>query len=319
MAGKVLYKLGRHPSRDGIGHASIQRNDADKLKDEISKILERTISDKDFARLLDAVALAKASSGSRRGEPGEIMHRVRLPAAHTSEQDIEIYILEAIPPPVAYPMVRRKDIEAQLRAMRKICNDDALINALRACDTWTFSVINMASIDVMSDMLWERGEFTDADGEVRRIPRSIYGGSVDSPAILPLGVAGLRDAIERALAALDGDENAGSSEFRNALEKMPILAKGRGPREKPFQSVLADECITLWKKYGRPSRRKPWVTTGIDRRSGIVDFSDAVFEAAGMDLSPRRLVTLLQLARKTKATNLRRDRCFIAKLRKMAN
>lgn len=319
MAGKSLFKVGRHPSRYGIGSASITQISAAKLNDKISKILERTIGDKDFARLLDAVVLAKVSSGRRGEESGEIAHRVILPAAHASEQDIEMYVLEPMPPPVTYPMVRRKDIEAQLRAMRKICNDDALINALRACDTWTFSVINMASIDVMSDALWERGEFTDADGEVWRTPRSIYCGSIDSPPILPLGVAGLRQAIGRALSALDGHENAGSSEFRNALERMPILAKGRGPREKPFQAVLADECIALWKKYGQPSRRKPWATTDTEKRSRIVDFSRVVFEEAGMKLFDRRLVTLLCLARKAKATNLRRDRRFIASLRKRAN
>ncbi len=320
MAGKVLYKHGRHPSRDGIGRASISHDAADKLKGAISKILERTISDTDFARLLDAVVLAKASSRPvGKNEMGEIMHRVTVQSGRASEEDIDLYILEAVPPPVAYDMIRRKDIEAQLRAMRKIRDDNSLTSALRACDHWTLSVINMASTDIMSDMLWERGEFTDADGQVCRTPRAINGGSATSPTVLPLGIDGLRQAIERAQSALDGDLAAGSDNFRDALARMPVLAKGRGPREKPYQSALADECITLWKKYGWPSQRKPWTTAGTDKRSGIVTFAKAIFVAAGMELSDRRLVTILKEARNSRAEKFWSNWHFIARLRKKAN
>lgn len=321
MAGKSLFKHGRHPSRDGIGRGVITTGVAGKLKAAISELFEKPISDMDFSRLLEDVALARAHPKPvGKNEMGLMMHRVACFSGCVSEPNIEINILEAVPPPVAYE-IRRKDVESQLRAMHKIRDDVVLIEALRNCDHCTFSVIDMASIDIMSDMLWERGEYTDTNVETCRTPISIHGGSAISPAILPLGIGGLRQAIERALSAIDGCTSAGSENFRGELARMPELASGRGPREKTYQSVLADRCIAWWKKYGRASQRKPWNVDGEGKRSQIVSFSGAVFESAGMPLSDRRLVALLKKARKTRAEKLReyRNERRIAKRRKKAN
>ena len=321
MAGKVLFKHGRHPSRYGIGRGVVTTGVAGNLKAAISELFEKPISDMDFSRLLEDVALARAHPKPvGKNEMGLMMHRVSRFSGCVSEPDIELNILEAVPPSVAYE-IRRKDVEAQLRAMHKIRDDLALIEALRNCDHCTFSVIDMASIDIMSDMLWERGEYTDTNGETCRTPVSIHGGSAISPAILPLGIDGLRQAIERALSAIDGYPSVGSDDFRGALARMPELKSDRGPREKTYQSVLADRCIAWWKKYGRASQRKPWNVDGEDKRSQIVSFSGAVFESAGMPLSDRRLVALLKKARKTRAEKLReyRNERRIAKRRKKAN
>jgi hypothetical protein len=304
VAGKVLFKHGRHPSRYGIGRGVVTTGVAGNLKAAISELFEKPISDMDFSRLLEDVALARAHPKPvGKNEMGLMMHRVSRFSGCVSEPDIEINILEAVPPSVAYE-IRRKDVEAQLRAMHKIRDDLALIEALRNCDHCTFSVIDMASIDIMSDMLWERGEYTDTNGETCRTPVSIHGGSAISPAILPLGIDGLRQAIERALSAIDGCPSVGSDDFRGALARMPELKSDRGPREKTYQSVLADRCIAWWKKYGRASQRKPWGTTDTGRQSQIVSFACVVFNAAGMPLSSRRLIALLKDARRLRAQQL---------------
>lgn len=321
MAGKSLFKHGRHPSRGSLGLGIITASVAGKLKDAISELFERPISDMDFSQLLYDVALARAHPKPvGNTEIVRIMHRVTYFSGCVSGSDIEINIPEDVPPPVAYE-IRRKDVEAQLRAMRKIRGDSELTTALRNCDHSTFSVIDEASIDIMRDLLSESGEFTDADGETWRNPISIYGGSEKTPAILPLGIDGLRQAIERALSAIDDCRSVGSDDFRGALARMPELKSDRGPREKTYQSVLADRCIAWWKKYGRASQRKPWNVDGEGKTSQIVSFSGAVFESAGMPLSDRRLVALLKKARKTRAEQLReyRNERRIAKRRKKAN
>lgn len=116
MAGKSLFKHGRHTSRDGIGRGIITASVADKLKDAISGLFEKPISDMDFSRLLGDVALARAHPKPvGKNEMGLMMHRVAYFSGCVSEPDIEINILEAVPPPVAYE-IRRKDVDAQLRA-----------------------------------------------------------------------------------------------------------------------------------------------------------------------------------------------------------
>ena len=315
MAGKALFKHGRHASRSGIGRGVITEGAADNLKAKISELFEKTISDRDFSRLLDDVALARAHPKPvGNSEMGLITHRVAHPSGYVSGPGVQINVIEAVPPPVIYE-IRRKDVEAQLRAMHKIRGDSELTTALRDCDHSTFSVIDEASIDIMRNLLSDSGEFTDADGETWRHPISIYGGSVKSPVILPLGIDGLRRAIERALSAIDDRQSVGSDDFRGAVARMPELKSDRGPREKTYQSVLADRCIVWWKKYGRASQRKPWETTDTGRQSQIVSFADVVFQAAGMPLSSRRLIVLLKDARRLRAQKLREAWHLASRLR----
>lgn len=300
MAGKALFKQGRHPSRGSIGAANIEANAASKLRAEIAGMLTRRITDADFFRLLDSALLAKAHSGVvRSGENGGVIwHSASYLAPQSEGAGIPLPICETVTPPIGYDVVRRKDIEAQLRAMLKIRKDSDLLIALRNCDHWTFEVIQQEQIRLTEKAISDAGQFTDPDGETCIIPAEIQFGRRDvDPTYLPLGITGLRESIANALAETNAQKDHA------------------GPAEKPYQHALANECITFWKKFGEASQRKPWATAGTGKQSRIVNFADAVFNAAGMALSSRRLIVLLKAARSLRSRQLREDRRFATRLR----
>lgn len=299
MAGKSLFKHGRHPSRGAIGVASIKASAASKLRAEIAGMLAKRITDADFARLLDSALLAKAHSGIvRKGEEGgEIWHAASY-LDPFEDADIPASIRETVAPPVGYEAVRRKDIAAQLRAMVKIRNDNDLLTALRNCDHWTFEAIQREQISHTAKVISDEGQFTDANGDCNRIPAEILlGFREDDPLYLPLGITGLRESIANALVETDAKKDHA------------------GPPEKPYQLALANECIIFWKKFGPASQRKPWATAGTGKQSQIVSFADVVFKAAGMPLSSRRLIALLKDARRLRAQQLWEARYLTSRLR----
>lgn len=314
MAGTPLFKRGRHPSRDGIGRASIKADAAGKLRAEVASLLEKRITDADFQRLLGAILLAKADSGNVRGEGDGVMNHVATYFGSVTGCDVELVVQECVVAPVGYDAVRRKDIVAQLRAMTKLA-DDALISALRDCDIWTFQIIKTATTDLIRDQLWEHGQFTDSDGETYRYTSNIEFGSWEHSPYLPLGISGVRQAVERALAGIQGVQTAGSDDFRGSLARMPVLAKGRGAKAKPYQLALASECVAMWRLYGHAGQRKPSTASRTGKGTKIVDFAAVVFLKAGMPLSSRRLVALLKDARSLRAKRMSEGRRFAAKMK----
>ncbi len=300
MAGKSLFKHGRHLSRDAIGVASIKASAASKLRAEIAGMLAKRITDADFARLLDSALLTKAHSGIVRNgeEGGEIRHAASYFDPHLGGADIPALIRETVAQPVGYEAVRRKDIAAQLRAMVKIRNDNDLLTALQNCDHWTFEAIQREQIRLTAKVISDEGQFTDANGDRNRIPAEIQlGCREDDPPYLPLGMTGLRESIANALVETDAKKDHA------------------GPPEKPYQHALANECIIFWKKFGEARQRKPWETTDTGRQSQIVSFADVVFKAAGMTLSSRRLIALLKDARRLRAQQLWEARYLTSRLR----
>lgn len=245
MAGKVLFRGGKHPSRDCIGEAqgeNEERNDkrtVEKMFVSIAGMLVRQVDFDDRRYLVSAILEARTSVST------------------------------------SYESVRRKDIEAQLLAMRRL-DDDALDDALRSCDHWTFEAIQAASTAIISEILWRDSFFVGSDGDSHRIPSDIEV-QPGQPVFLPLGYDGLRHAIDAALARVATDKNR------------------RGAIEKTHQAVLAKECIRLWRIYGDPDRQKAWRTSGTGDEGPVVSFARVVFAAAKMPLSSSRLVELLQV------------------------
>lgn len=241
-------------------------------------MLKKPVSQEDFHRLLDAVVLAKALSGNVVRDEGNVVNHEASYYDPQFGQDTKLCAQEVIAPTARHDAVRRKDIEAQLRAMSKIRDDGKLMGALWNCDRLTFEAIQQASFSIMSDLLFENGHFIDADGETWQSPSEIQLGlhESDSP-YLPLGVAGLREAIAKAL-----DEIADKKDLP-------------GAREKPYQIELAKVCNSLWKKYVDPAP-KPHASPRTGKGSPDVTFAVAVFSAAGMPLSPARVRDVLKKA-----------------------
>jgi len=102
------------------------------------------------------------------------------------------------------------------------------MGALWNCDRLTFEAIQQASFSIMSDLLFENGHFIDADGETWQSPSEIQLGlhESDSP-YLPLGVAGLREAIAKALDEIADKKTCRERErslIRLSWRKLSILS-----------------------------------------------------------------------------------------------
>ena len=241
MAGKVLFRGGRHPSRASIGEAEC---DTAKLISSVAGMFARRADAADYRSLVTAVLLAKADASTN------------------------------------YAPIRRKDIEAQLRAMRRL-DDDALEDALQSCDHWTLEAIQTEHTVIINEILDRDGYFVSPDGERHWMPIDIEIRPGQKP-FLPLGHDGLRRAIDAALDRVAGEK------------------KRRGATQKNYQSALAKECVRLWRKYGDPERQRAWRTGDTGQLAPIVEFAGKVFTAAGMPLSGSRLVELLQAAEQRK-------------------
>ncbi|MCK9511203.1 MAG: hypothetical protein M0R28_08265 [Pigmentiphaga sp.] len=196
----------------------------------------------------------------------------------------------------------RKDAMAQLKAMLRLEEGDALLQALRGCDRLTYEAVQQAQIDAISEILWRDGFFVDADGDEHRIAPSmelgVQGGeSKRVPPYLPMGFAGVRNAVAAALKNIEADEWGEESSPDLHLVTMrtrfhPKMRAGRAA--KPYQLDLAHACWALWERHGPSKGRGAWRTNGTNKRSKLVDMADVVFSAAGMRLDSSRLVALLK-------------------------
>lgn len=241
MAGKVFFRRGSiHFTRYG-GKANITDEQVYTLRSTLHRALGRSFNNADFLCLIRSILIARSEAKGHSDQP------------------------------------TRKDMIAQLRAMNRLGDED-LIAALRGCDKRTFEAIQQAQIDAISKLLWEEGQFTDAEGIEHRMPTQIelIGQAERCTPYLPMGCNGVRASIASVL---------------SACEASPDQA---GNREKRYQLSLSRECVIWWKKYGPPDKQKAWRTLGTGGQSGIVDFAAAVYEAAGMPLASSRLVALLK-------------------------
>lgn len=193
----------------------------------------------------------------------------------------------------------RKDALAQLKAMLRLKDNDALLQALRGCDRMTLEAIQQAQTDAISDVLWRDGVFVDPDGLEYRHPPTIdhIGPMEQMPPYLPMGIDGVRNAIVAALKSIEADEIHEDSDplLHLTTQRSRFYPKvGAGNAEKLYQIGLADACWILWRQYASSKGRMAWRTSGTNKRSKLVDFAAAVFSAAGMPLDSSRLVAILK-------------------------
>lgn len=115
------------------------------------------------------------------------------------------------------------------------------------------------------------------------------------PPYLPMGFAGVRDAVEAALNTLETRDEDALPDLCLATFRPPIHPRSKaGNRSKPYQLELARACWELWRRCGPDKGSGAWVTNSTDKRSKLVGMAGVVFAAAGMPLSGPRLVTLLK-------------------------
>lgn len=270
MAGKVFFKNGkRHVSR--LLHTT---EFGAEFLESLVGILGKKITPRDWGYLAQAIAIAKADNDRQTRD-----------------------------------RATRKDALAQLKAMRRLKDYDALLQALRGCDRMTLEAIRQAQTDAIGDVLGRDGVFVDADGVEHQSPPGIdhVGPMERVQPYLPMGFEGLRNAIADALKSIEADEVREESDpdLQIVMRRTRIHPKSTaGNLEKTYQIALATECIVLWKKYGNAKQRKPWCTASTGKRSDVVSFSCAVFMAAGMPLADGRLTDLLKKARRLRAQEL---------------
>ncbi len=318
MAGRVLFNLGRHPSRGGRrAKEGFTPLDELALRRELDQRLG-PITPADFMIVVRELLVARSFMPdaviapeyrpSFQTNPVELMHEVakRLGCATQSDFNTVVRALltsrpftpnnmaapedkEGIPcGDLAGPMTRR-DTVAQLKALLRL-DDESIIDALTKCDASTFSRIQEADMALIARVIRMRKSFVDSLGDEYLFPpqMEISPNFVYLPTnISGLRVSGLRRAIKRALRTVDGN-----------VDKA-------GKKEKGYQTDLAKLCRYLWAKY-RPERsQKAWCmpNTGDDadgelRRSELVLFAELMFCRAGMDISSDRLADILNERKK---------------------
>ena len=253
MAGSVLFKRGRHPSRSGRrAKKTMGPRDYVDLRSAIARRLG-LVTSVDFQFLSEAILTARSF----------------LQNSVTTGPDGGAVECEGL----IGPMTRR-DTVAQLKAMRRIDDDDALISALENIDAMTFSAIQQADLGLIADEISKSGHFVDSEGHEYLFPPSIE--SIPGFVYLPSGVGGLRQAVDVALE---------TSEHR---------ADRGGRKDKTHQSELERLCRYLWAKYCPSKSQRVWCTPDADRRSELVAFAKFVFDQAGMHLTDSRLVDVLK-------------------------
>lgn len=263
MAGRVFFRNGgRHASR--FSHTAELGAGFLEL---LARILGKKITKKDWGYLAQAIAIAKTDND----------RQTRNRAT-------------------------RKDALAQLKAMLRLKDNDALLQALRGCDRMTLEAIQQAQNDAISNVLWRDGVFVDADGMEHCIPPTIdhVGPMEIVPPYLPMGFDGVRNAIADALKSIEADEVREESDrdlYLATLRTRIHPRTGAGNAGKPYQLDLARACLALWEQYGPSQGRGAWRTNGTGKRSKLVVLADAVFSAAGMSLDSSRLVALLKKAK----------------------
>lgn len=170
----------------------------------------------------------------------------------------------------------RDDAMATLTAMLKLKDDDALKLALHQCDVLTFNAICAASVAIAADEISVHGVFVDEEGNEWRLHPpgiSLYPGL---GTYLPMGVPGLRMALESALKAVEGRKGSA------------------GNNCKPYMPDLADACRLMWEKYRPVASQRAWVNKVNRNKSPIQHFAEAVFGVAGAGIAPSRVEELMQ-------------------------
>lgn len=159
MPGKILFRYGRHKSRQPLSF-SYRSDENSPLHRSITKELGVRPDRADYEHLLFAMHLAERQ-----------------------ESDTQ--------------RVTRKDSVAQLKAMTKIKQDDHLITAIKHTDSATFRLISQAQSDLIAESISTKGKFTSTDGDEYRI--FAPGLDESMPDYLPDGITGVRQAIANAL------------------------------------------------------------------------------------------------------------------------
>lgn len=263
MAGRVFFRnQARHLSRH-VHSFAVPRD----LWPTLVRLTGKRITRQEFMLLVRAIAIAQAENET-----------------HTKEG------------------ATRKDAMAQLKAMLRLEDDDALLHALRGCDRLTYEAVQQAQIDAVSEILWRDGFFVDVDGDEHRIAPTmelgVEGGERKSVLpYLPMGFAGVRNAVAAALKNIEAD--GGGEESSLDLHLVTLRTRvhpkmGAGRAAKPYQLDLAHACWALWERHGSSKGGCAWRTNGTNKRSKLVDMTDVVFSAAGMRLDSSRLVVLLK-------------------------
>lgn len=265
MAGRVFFKNGaRHFSRHADSFVV-----PDDLRPTLARLTGKRIPHQELMFLVRAIAIAWAENELQKNR------------------------------------ATRKDALAQLKAMLRLKNNDDLLHALCGCDRMTYEAVQQAQIDAISDVLWRDGVFVDVGGvEYRVAPNMELGmeweGRERVPPYLPMGFAGVRNAVAAALKNIEAGEAREESDpdlYLATLRTGIHPRMGAGRAEKPYQLDLARACWALWERHGPSQGRGAWRTDGTDKRSKLVDLTDAVFKWAGMELKSSRLVALLKKAK----------------------
>lgn len=211
MPGKVLFKNGRHPTRQGFPFSySYSPSENLELLRTLNKALGAKLIYSDYLHLLFKIHSAKHEEKS-----------------------------------IIYDNVVGRNSKAQLRSMNRIKNDAELIEAVQNTDIKTFLMISEAQTDLITEKLFSGGYFIDSEGE-----RCTYTPTLDQythPGIkyyLPDGINGLRDAVSLALQrCIDKKEKRGRREIKSrrflAEEVWSIWKKYRPEKDQ-----------TIWHRYG---------------------------------------------------------------------
>lgn len=298
MRGRILFRHGPHASRIGYralpaakDEAEFRRNFTQLLAD-LKKIVDPFPVHEDAVRALN-IAILVAISEARRAKTGSGTGAAKDLASR----------------------VTRDDRIAQLEALQKISDDTALVDALRNVDDRTLAAIDQESHFLIAEEINKNGVFVDDDGADWHFPFSIEipvfipqaqpritlprgfdglreelaaGGVLQieqqqagaTPAYLPMGVTGLRQAIT------------------NALKRAQAEQGKPGNRTKVYQQELARACWKFWNATVPGSfRGKAWQTGQGETASKTVQFAGIVFAAAGFVLSP---VTLAEVMNQTR-------------------
>ncbi|MFJ3057169.1 hypothetical protein [Herbaspirillum sp. NPDC087042] len=269
MAGRVFFRAGqRHSSRSG------HKTGLSGLREELSRFFLRPISEVDLDILVDALAIANMENSAQTG----------------------------------HDRPNRKDALAQLKAMTRTKDDDKLIHALRGCDRMTFEAIQWCHAEIINEIVLQAHHFVDVHGHIHQFAPQIelYGEHHKQSNILPylpMGIAGIRKAINFALQSIDSDTPLPGATHLPSFRIHPTSQAGN--LKKTYQTKLAMTCVSMWAGYGRPDQRKPWQSPGTGNQSAIVNFTGMIFSFAGMHLSHSRLVTLLRGARIERSQELR--------------
>lgn len=240
MAGRNLYRKGVHNSRYA-SNTTLNEEFKKNIRSKVCELLSAQIEDQDLDYLLKAMCIASIGNENR---------------CKSKEH------------------ATKKDMIAQLNAMKKLTDDNELFLALRNCDSRTFEKISQAQTNIISEILWEKGYFVDIEGcEFKAAPCIELPKPETSPIYLPMGVAGIRKAVGQAYI-----------ECNKWLDKA-------GNKNTPHLNQLANECGALWLKY-KPNENPDAWRSDDGAHSANVSFAKAVFGMIQIVLGDSRLVEL---------------------------